>query len=76
MFQKRTYQCQTNLGNSEFSDSKTISEKSNNFFVNIGNNVESKIPQSSKTFREYLKNPVASSMFISPVSDDEVLGIN
>ena len=63
------------VGNSEIFDSKTISEKFNDFFVNIGNNVESKIPQSSKTFREYLKNPVASSMFISPVSDDEVLGM-
>ena len=63
------------VGNSEIFDSKTISEKFNDFFVNIGNNVESKIPQSSKTFREYLKNPVASSIFISPVSDDEVLGM-
>ena len=55
-------------------DPKIISEKFNDFFVNIGNNVEAKIPQ-PKAFSVYLKNRVNNSMFVCPVDDNEVLNM-
>ena len=46
-------------------DPKIISEKFNDFFVNIGNKVEGKIPSKKN-------NRVSNSMFILPIDDDEV----
>ena len=56
-------------------DPKIISEKFNDFFVNIGNKVEAKIPQPKSSFMTYLKNRVGNSMFITPVDDIEVFNM-
>ena len=53
-------------------DPKIISEKFNDFFVNIGNKVEAKIPKPKSSFLTYLNNRVSNSMFIRPIDDDEV----
>ena len=54
---------------------KIVSEKFNDFFVNIGNKVEAKIPQPKSSFMTYLKNRVGNSMFITPVDDIEVFNM-
>ena len=56
-------------------DPKIISEKFNDFFVNIGNKVEDKIPHPKSSFMTYLKNRVGNSMFITPVDDIEVFNM-
>ncbi len=44
----------------------------NDFFVNIGNNVEKKIPKTKKVFTEFLGDPNLNSIFLSPVDNNEV----
>ena len=63
------------IDNIDIFDPKIISEKFNDFFVNIGNNVEAKIPQPKASFSVYLKNRVNNSMFVCPVDDKEVLNM-
>ena len=58
-----------------FSDNSDISNKMNDFFVNIGSSVEAKIPKSKKAFHEYLSpnNPV--NLALRDCSHDEVIEI-
>ena len=54
------------------SDNRDISNTINNFFVNIGTSVESKIPPSQKPFNEYLnaRNPI--SLTLLECTEEEV----
>ena len=58
------------VDNIDIYDPKLISEKFNDFFVNIGNNVEAKIPHSKESFLVYLKNWANNSMFVCPVDEN------
>ena len=63
------------VDNIDIYDPKLISEKFNDFFVNIGNNVEAKIPHSKDSFLVYLNNRANNSMFVCPVDENEVFGM-
>ena len=56
-------------------ESKDIANSMNKFFVNIGNSVEAKIPQSNKSFNSYLRNFNFDSVVLHDCSHDEVLEI-
>ena len=45
----------------------------NNFFVNIGNTVENKIPKSRTDFLDYLSDENSKSVYLRPVDDLEVI---
>ena len=45
----------------------------NDFFVNIGNMVEAKIPQGNSNYGSYMGERVLNSFFATPVESDEVL---
>ena len=47
----------------------------NDFFVNIGNMVEAKIPQGNTNYGSYMGERVLNSFFSTPVESDEVLGM-
>ena len=49
-----------------------MAEKFNEFYVNIGNMVNEKIPQAKSKFSDFLKNSVPNSIFIAPVDDKEI----
>ena len=53
-------------------DNKDMAESFNDFFVNIGNMVEDKIPKGTKNFRTYLKNKNLDNLLLSPVDSIEV----
>ena len=59
--------------NSDVSDQVEISNIFNNFFVNIGNKVEEKIPNTDTNYMSYLKNPNNKSIFLTPVDNKEIL---
>ena len=54
-------------------DRKEMAYKFNEFYVNIGNMVEEKIPQAKSKFSDFLKNSMTNSIFLSPVDDKEML---
>ena len=45
----------------------------NDFFVNIGNTVEDKIPRVERDFSSYLNDPNVKSIFLNPVTTDETI---
>ena len=49
-----------------------MAEKSNEFYVNIGNMVEETIPKSKSHFSDFLENSVPNSIFLSPLFNKEV----
>ena len=53
-------------------DQKSMAQKFNKFYVNIGNMVEEKIPKTNFKFSDFLKNPVPNSIFLSPLDDQEI----
>ena len=53
-------------------DKVEIANSLNEFFVNIGNTVEEKIPQTNKNYKEYLGNRVVNSFLPSPVMENEI----
>ena len=45
---------ESSLENKEITDQKTIDEKFNEFYVNVGPNLASKIPENNNDYKSYL----------------------
>ena len=58
--------------NTTYSNTDDMSNCFNDFFVNIGNSVETKIPRVDTNFSNFLKDKNNVSLFLKPVSEDEV----
>ena len=54
------------------SDSVTITNAFNNFFANIGKELENKIPSVTKNAGEYLSDSISNSFYIYPTSSIEI----
>ena len=54
------------------SDPKAIANAFNNYFANVGGNPESSIPSASKTANEFMPPPMCDSLFLYPVTADEI----
>ena len=52
-----------------------IFEKFNNFFIGVGPTLANKIPKQSRTPEFYLGNSLTNSMFLAPVSTEEIRNI-
>ena len=57
------------------SDPKTIANAFNNYFVNLGPTLASKIPDRSVDFSKYMPPPNECSLFLTPASETEVTRI-
>ena len=53
-------------------DQSVISEKFNDFFINVGPNLAEKIPPQNSTPEQYLGNPITNTIFLAPVTADEL----
>ena len=64
------------LSNGQVTDDKQIiSEKFNDFFISVGPNLANKIPNQTKSPLSYLGDRLPNTIFLEPVSDEEVEGI-
>ena len=59
-------------GNSEKNTNIEMANAFNNFFVDIGKNVEKKIPQPKSSFHVYMGNPNEKSIFLGPCDQQEL----
>lgn len=59
----------------EIDGAKNMANTYNEFFVNIGNMVEQKIPNSDKNFSSFLGNSTPNSIFLKDVGDKEILNM-
>ena len=62
-----------NIDGNCITNEKIIAENFNNFFVEIGSNLASKIPKAKKPFNVYLKNKLVNSFVLNPVDESEVV---
>ena len=56
-------------------DKELIAEKFNDFFINIGPTLANNIPKNKNTPLMYLKNKITDSLFLAPVTENEVIKI-
>ena len=49
-----------------------IAEIFNDFFVNVGSNLASRIPKGKRPFKTYLRKSVVNSVFINPVQESKI----
>ena len=59
----------------KITDKKEIATRFNDFFINIGNSLASKIPSSNKSAESFLTGKFSKSLFLSPVTNNEVINI-
>ena len=61
-----------NIDNCPVTDPSIISNSFNEYFASIAAKIREKIPEASKHFSSFLKNPVPNSIFLSPTDALEV----
>ena len=62
------------VNNVEITKDKDIANTLNKHFTNIGKNLAEKIvPKQNLTFKTYLTNPTANSLYLRPTDSDEIL---
>ena len=60
------------MENCEITDPVAIANTFNNYFANIGGNLASSIPSSSKPANEFMPPPICNSLFLCPATADEI----
>ena len=60
------------MENCEITDPKAIANAFNNYFANIGGNLASSVPSASQTANELIPPPICDSLFLCPVTADEI----
>ena len=60
------------MENCEITDPVAIANTFNNYFANIGGNLASSFPSASKTANEFMPPPICNSLFLCPVTADEI----
>ena len=74
--QKSIVQISQLYHNGEFiKDPKSIANVFNNFFVNVGQNIGKHILYCGTSPKCYLKNCVCNSVYLEPVTDNEIMSI-
>ena len=63
-------------GNIQISNPYEIANKFCNFFTNVGSSLANKLPQSNVTPESFLTNRVSQSIFISPVTEKEIIEVS
>ena len=66
------YQTKFKYNGNEISDGNDISNKFNDFFINIGPTLASAIPNTNRSPLNYLRGSVSETIFISPVTENEI----
>ena len=56
-------------------DKKTVSNKFNDYFVNVGKTLAEQIPKSGLSFRSYLPEANRESIFLTPTDQQEIRNI-
>ena len=70
-----SYNISDNTGK-HVSNQHKVANLFNDYFVNIGSNVEQKIPPTDKDFNDYLKNlKIDKTFFLSPADKNEIIDI-
>ena len=72
---KTSSQCKFQGDNGMITDPQQISNRFNNFFVNVGPNLASEIKHDGKEYYDYLHNMATSNMYLAPIVESDILKI-
>ena len=72
---KKPCNTEFNLNGQIINNPKETPDHLNDFFINIGPNQVSQIPDTNTHFSTYLSNPVQSSMYFTPITEEEVIKV-
>jgi hypothetical protein len=61
-----------NIDGKLVTDQKIVSKLFNNYFVNVADKLDKKIPKPNTKFQDYLKNPNEHSIYLQETTPDEV----
>jgi hypothetical protein len=61
--------------NLSITNSVDIANEFNNFFANIGKDLDKSIPVVNESFRDYLDSPQSTSFYLNPTTADEIENI-
>ena len=61
--------------NSIITDKKIVSNKFNDYFVNVGKTLETQIPKSGPSFYTYLPEANKESIFLTPTDQQEIRNV-
>ena len=61
--------------NREITDPQTIADGFNNYFVNIGPTLASKIPDNDVSQKKYLPENIKTSLFLNPTNETEIKNV-
>ena len=64
-----------NHNNEPITDNKQIADTFNDFYANLGKNIEKNIPKGKKKFMEYLSTPLKQRFLAEPCGDAEIICI-
>ena len=56
----------------EVKDDSEMADSLNEYFASVGQNLSNSVPESSGSYKDYLKNPVSTSVFLKPIDIIEV----
>ena len=62
-------------GKNKYSTREQIVEEFNSYFVNVGQRISNSIPSIPESFKRYIRSDCSASLFMKPVSVDELLKI-
>ena len=71
---KKKKSAEFNLNNQTISDKNQMTEKFNNYFINIGTKLAEQI-MSTKNFNEYLDRPASTLFYFHSIEEKETLRI-
>ena len=72
---KKSCNTEFNLNGQTINNPNQIPEHFNDFFINIGPNQVSQIPDTNTNFSTYLSKSIDNTMFFNPITEDEVLEV-
>ena len=61
--------------NNLITDPKSIADGFNNYFVNIGPTLASKIPENNLSHRQFLPDSIEPSLFLKPTNESEIKNV-
>ena len=64
-----------NSGKNKYSTREQIVEEFNSYFVNVGQRISNSIPSIPESFKRHIRPDCSASLFMKPVSVDELLKI-
>ena len=72
---KKDENCMMNCNGEMSNDPTKIANSFNRFFVDVGPSLAKQIPPIGKVYGDYLKEPIINSIFLSPVTEHEIIKI-